>query len=88
MAFFSPCTSVTALYPSSDFCLTRQDKNKERQPHLSNNWTNLLNITVKRMDDGDLQLAWGKGPLALAWRSLVVGDEGWIGPRKKLLCLC
>ena len=22
------------------------------------------------------------------WSSLVVGDEGWIGPSKKLLCLC
>ena len=22
------------------------------------------------------------------WSSLVVGDEGWIGPSRKLLCLC
>ena len=23
-----------------------------------------------------------------AWSSIVVGDESWIGPRRKLLCLC
>ena len=23
-----------------------------------------------------------------SWSSLVVGDEGWIGPSRKLLCLC
>ena len=26
--------------------------------------------------------------IARPWSSLVVGDEGWIGPSKKLLCLC
>ena len=26
--------------------------------------------------------------LLVAWSSLEVGDEGWIGPRKKLLGLC
>ena len=25
---------------------------------------------------------------ASPWSSLVVGDEGWIGPSRKLLCLC
>ena len=26
--------------------------------------------------------------MARSWSSLVVGDEGWIGPSRKLLCLC
>ena len=26
-------------------------------------------------------------PSAVPWSSLVEGDEGWIGPSKKLLCL-
>ena len=24
----------------------------------------------------------------MTWSSLVLGDEGWIGPIRKLLCLC
>ena len=26
--------------------------------------------------------------MAVLWSSLEVGDEGWIGPSKKRLCLC
>ena len=26
--------------------------------------------------------------MVMSWSSLVVGDEGWIGPSKKMLCLC
>ena len=28
------------------FCITRQDKNKENQLHLCNEWTQILHITV------------------------------------------
>ena len=29
-----------------------------------------------------------ESPMVMSCSSLVVGDEGWIGPSKKMLCLC
>ena len=39
-------------------------------------------------DDLWLMLRLLSKTLAMSWCPLVLGDEGWIGPSRKLLCLC